>query len=203
MEKIYTIYNKCNNPCKWAIKIFMIIVLISVILTLAGMIISSSVNGEEVIKEETSFIPCNNSAGCVGKFPIGTDWHVCPICKTPISSVNVSNNGNNGNIAEEIVRLQGEIYNSSKNIEEIIEKRRNLDEERIKNFKAYDKAYAEKVLYNMRTLHEAVLRTEAFFEGGGEGVPGSLIKGYQLDGSPIWTEEKYFRTYPQPRTTIR
>lgn len=207
------IYNECCNiyygfsPLnRWAIKIFIIIALASVLCTLVGI-----VNGEEKKeepKQETLFISCDNPAGCVGKFPRGTDWPVCPICNTtPIySSVNVSKKGN---IAEEIVSLFEETRSLHDEIQRIKDKRSFEEQERIKNLKAYNIAYAEKVRDNMRVLADAYARTKTFLEKGGEipeipdnkikaGEPVWVITGF-LRGKPVWKKVGDFPIYPRPK----
>lgn len=186
----YNIYCGFSPLNKWAIKFLIVIILTGVYFTLVEV-----VNGEE-LKQETSFIFCDNTKGCVGKFPKGTDWPVCPICNTTISSVvDVSKDGN---IAEEIVSLFEETRSLHDEIQRIKEKRRLEEEERIKNLKAYDSMYAKKVYDNMKVLADAYARTKTFLEKGGEEVPGSVIAGF-IGTKPVWKKIEDFPIYPRPK----
>lgn len=194
-EKIYSIYSELSPLNRWAIKFFITIVVIAIIGILAVSIIANGEEKQEKPKQEV-LISCDNPAGCVGKFPKGTGWPVCPICNTPISSVvDVSKDGN---IAEEIVFLFEETRSLHDEIQRIKEKRRLEEEERIKNLKAYDIAYAEKVRDNMKVLADAYARTKTFLEKGGEEIPGSVIAGF-IGAKPVWKKIEDFPIYPRPK----
>lgn len=145
-------------------------------------------------------IPCSNPDGCVGK--VRSEWPECPICRTPISSSPIASPKRGDNVTEEIVNLLDRIYLLNKDIGEIKIKKEEDRQKRLANMKSYDETYANKVYENLQVLTDAYERTKRFVQDGGEQVEGSLISSFR-GGDPVWTEIKYFRTYPIPRPTTR
>lgn len=210
MRKFYNqccgIYSGLSPLDRMALKFISIVVLAVIYFAL----VNTKANGEEKkeeVKQETSFISCDNPAGCVGKFRKGVDWPVCPICNTPISSsVNVSENGN---ISEEIVSLFEETRSLYNEIEEIIKKRHIEEQERIEKFKAYDIVHAKKVCDNMFALKQALARTKIFVEKGGKipdipddknkDKPVWVIVCFGPRGEPVWKKIEDFPVYPRPK----
>ena len=147
----------------------------------------------EVKVESMELIQCTNPAGCIGK--LDSRLPICPICQFPVPTYSAISPMDEGDIAQEIVKVLKEARSYDEEIIEVKAKKQKDLQERIANRKSYGLAHAQKVLRNAIEFRNAKARTLQHLRSGKKGVEGSLISG-TYRGNPTWKKEEDFVLYP-------